>query len=296
MPEGVQLWNRRPYETIEVKRLAGALGAEIFNIDLSKPLSDELLGEIYTAFVENQVIFFRDQDLTPDQYLAFAKRWGGIHLHPYMKGLDDYPEILELIKAETDTYAFGNSWHSDQMFAPKPAKLTMLYAKETPAYGGDTMFANLYMAYDTLSDGMKAAVSRLRGVNYGDRRKSEGGGSARAARYAGASGMKMKDPGTQQTDSVHPLVRTHVDSGRKALYMGIHTQALDGFTPEESRVLLNQLQEHIKRPEFTCRFRWRPGSIALWDNRCCQHYAINDYAGQRRRMHRITIMGEEAPF
>jgi len=296
MPEGVQLWNRRPYETIEVKRLAGALGAEIFNVDLSKPLSDELFGEIYTAFVENQVIFFRDQDLTPEQYLAFAKRWGGIHLHPYMKGLDDYPEILELIKAETDTYAFGNSWHSDQMFAPKPAKLTMLYAKETPAYGGDTMFANLYMAYDTLSDGMKATVSRLHGVNCGDRRKSEGGGSARAARYAGASGMKMKDPGTQQTDSVHPLVRTHVDSGRKALYMGIHTQSLDGFTPEESRVLLNQLQEHIKRPEFTCRFRWRPGSIALWDNRCCQHYAINDYAGQRRRMHRITIMGEEAPF
>jgi len=295
MPEGVPLWNHRPYEAITIERVTGALGAEISGVDLSRPLTDDVFAEIYQAFVEHQVIFFRDQDMTPDQYLAFARRWGGIHLHPYMKGLDDHPEILELIKTETDTYAFGNSWHSDQMFAPKPAKLTMLYAKETPPAGGDTMFANLYLAYDTLSDSMKKMLAGLRGVNYGDRRKAQGGGS-RAQRYAGASGMKMKDPGNQQTDSSHPLVRTHVDSGRKALYMGIHTQCLDGFTPEESRVLLDQLQRHISRPEFTCRFRWRPGSLALWDNRCCQHYAVNDYAGQRRRMHRITILGEEAPF
>ena len=295
MPEGVHLWNRRPYETIAVERIAGALGAEISNVDLSRPLSDDVFGEIYTAFVEHQVIFFRDQDLTPEQYLAFARRWGGIHLHPYMQGLDDHPEILELIKAETDTYAFGNTWHSDQMFAPKPAKITMLYALEVPEAGGDTIFASLYHAYDSLSDGMKAMVGRLRGFNCGDKRNSQDGRS-RAERYKGASGMKMRDPGDIQTDSVHPLVRTHVDTGRRALYMGNHTKALDGFTPAESRVLLDQLQEHIKRPEFTCRFRWRPGSLALWDNRCCQHYAVNDYAGQRRRMHRITIMGEEAPF
>lgn len=295
MPEGIQLWNYRPYETIEVKRVAGALGAEIFNVDLSRPLTDEIFSEIYQAFVEHQVIFFRDQQMTPEQYLAFAKRWGGIHLHPYMQGLDDHPEILELIKTESDTYAFGNTWHSDQMFAPKPAKCTMLYAKETPPYGGDTMFANLYMAYDTLSDGMKAMVGGLRGLNCGDKKKSQDGRS-RAERYAGASGMKLKDPGNLQTDSVHPLVRTHVDSGRKALYMGNHTKSLDGFTPEESRVLLDQLQKHISRPEFTCRFRWAPGSLAIWDNRCCQHYAINDYAGHRRRMHRITIQGEDAPF
>jgi taurine dioxygenase len=295
MPEGVQLWNHRPYETITVDPVAGALGAEISNVDLSQPLTDDLFGEIYTAFVRYQVIFFRDQDLTPDQYLAFAKRWGDIHLHPFMKGLDDHPEILELIKTETDTYAFGNTWHSDQMFAPKPAKITMLYALETPPAGGDTIYASLYHAYDALSDGMKEMVGRLNGHNCGDKRKGQDGRS-RAERYKGASGMKMKDPGDVQTDSVHPLVRTHVDTGRKALYMGVHTKSLDGFTEAESRVLLDQLQDHIKRPEFTCRFRWAPGSLALWDNRCCQHYAVNDYAGQRRRMHRITIKGEEAPF
>ncbi len=295
MPEGVQLWNHRPYETIEVSPIAGALGAEIAGVDLSKPLSDDVFAEIYQAFVDHRVIFFRDQQMTPDQYLTFAKRWGGIHLHPFMKGLDLHPEILELIKTETDTYAFGNSWHSDQMFAPKPAKCTMLYAKETPSSGGDTLFANMTAAYEALSDGMKAMLDGLRGFNSGDRTSAHGRKS-RAERYTGSTGMILQDPGHVQTESVHPLVRTHVDTGRKALYMGSHTQWLDGFTQAESKQILAQLQEHIRRPEFTCRFRWAPGSLAIWDNRCCQHYAINDYAGQRRRMHRITIKGEDAPF
>lgn len=295
MPEGVQLWNRRPYETIEVNPIAGALGAEISGVDLRAPVTDDVFGEIYTAFVDHQVIFFRDQKMSPKQYLAFAKHWGDIHLHPYMKGLDDYPEILELVKNEKDTYAFGNTWHSDQMFAPKPAKCTMLHAQETPPYGGDTMYASLYRAYDTLSDGMKDMIGNLRGVNCGDG-KRRNGGKSRAERYKGASSMKMRESNEVQPDSVHPVVRTHPDTGRKALYIGAHTQWLDGFTEDESRVILNQLQAHITRPEFTCRFRWQPGSLAIWDNRCCQHYAVNDYAGQRRRMHRITIQGEEAPF
>ncbi len=295
MPEAVELWNHRPYEAIEVTPIAGALGAEIAGADLSKPLTDGLFAEIYQAFVEHQVIFFRDQEMTPEQYLAFAKRWGAIHLHPFMKGLDAHPEILELVKTETDTYAFGNSWHSDQMFAPKPAKCTMLYAKETPAHGGDTLFASLYLAYESLSDGMKTMLDGLHGFNSGDRTSAHGRKS-RAERYTGAAAMILQDPGDVQTESVHPLVRTHVDTGRKALYIGSHTQWLDGFTPEESRPILAQLQNHISRPEFTCRFRWAPGSLAIWDNRCCQHYAINDYAGQRRRMHRITIKGEDAPF
>lgn len=295
MPEGVQLWNFRPYQTIEVKRIAGALGAEISGVDLTRPLTDELYSEIYQAFLENQVIFFRDQHMTPEQFLAFARRWGGIHLHPYMKGLDDYPEILELIKTETDTYAFGSSWHSDQMFAPKPAKCTMLLGREIPPAGGDTMFANMYLAYESLSDGMKATLRRIRALNSGDKKRA-GNGRNRAERYSGASGMKLKDPGNIQTDSVHPLIRTHPDTGRQSLYIGSHTQHFDGFTPEESEPLIAFLRDHCRRPEFTCRFRWAPGSLAIWDNRCAQHYAINDYQGYRRRMHRITIMGEDAPF
>lgn len=295
MPEGINLWQFKPYETIKVHRIAGALGAEIDGVDLSRPLTDALYAEIYQAFLENQVIFFRDQTMSPEQYLAFAKRWGGIHLHPYMKGLDDHPEILELLKTETDTYAFGSTWHSDQMFAAKPAKCTMLYAKEIPAVGGDTLFANMYLAYEALSDGMKTMLAGLKGLNCGDRKRA-GGGKTRAERYSGAQGMLMKDPGNIQTDSVHPIVRTHADTGRKGLYLGSHTQRFDGFTDAESEPLLRYLRRHCARPEFTCRFRWQVGSLTIWDNRCVQHYALNDYQGMRRRMHRITIQGEDAPF
>ncbi len=275
--------------------IAGALGAEITGADLTRPLTDALYSEIYQAFLENQVIFFRDQDMTAEQFLAFAKRWGGIHLHPYMKGLDHLPEVLELIKTETDTYAFGSSWHSDQMFAPKPAKCTMLLGREIPPAGGDTIFANMYLAYESLSEGMKAMLRPLKALNAGDRKRG-GMGSSRADRYSGAQKMKLKDPGNIQTESVHPLVRTHPDTGRLGLYLGSHTQHLDGFTPGESEPILAYLRQHCRRPEFTCRFRWAPGSLAIWDNRCVQHYAINDYQGYRRRMHRITIQGEDAPF
>ena len=295
MPEGINLWQFKPYEKIEVRPIAGALGAEIGGVDLSEPIGDALFGDIYQAFLEHQVIFFRDQEITPDQYLAFAHHWGDIHRHPYMMGLPDHPDILELLKTETDTYAFGNTWHSDQMFAPRPAKCTMLYAKELPTVGGDTLFANMYMAYDSLSDGMKALVGGLKGLNCGDRNQNKGGQS-RAERYSGAQGMLLKDPGNIQTDSVHPIVRTHVDTGRKGLYFGSHTLRLDGFTEAESEPILGYLRDHCTRPEFTCRFRWGVGSLTIWDNRCVQHYAISDYQGERRRMHRITIQGEEAPF
>ncbi|MGI9388136.1 MAG: TauD/TfdA dioxygenase family protein [Methyloligellaceae bacterium] len=295
MSEGVNLREPDPYQTISVKPLSGALGAEIDGVDLSKPLTDERFAEIYQAFLENQVIFFRDQEMSPEQYLAFAKRWGGIHRHPYMKGLDAHPDILELLKTETDTYAFGSTWHSDQMFAPKPAKCTMLYAKELPAVGGDTLFSNMYLAYESLSDGMKAALAGLKGLNCGDRNRGSSGKS-RAERYSGAQGMLLKDPGNVQTDSAHPIVRTHADTGRKGLYLGSHTVRLDGFADEESKPLLDYLRRHCQRPEFTCRFRWQVGSLTIWDNRCVQHYAIDDYQGMRRRMHRITIQGEDAPY
>ena len=171
MPEGVHLWNHRPYETITVKKVAGALGAEISGVDLREPLTDDLFDEIYTAFVEHQVIFFRDQDMSPEQYLAFAKRWGEIHLHPHMPCLDGYPGIIEIEKKETDTVAFGGNWHTDQMFTATPARVTMLYAKEVPPAGGDTMFANLYLAYDSLSDGMKEMIGDLRTVNQYNKKK-----------------------------------------------------------------------------------------------------------------------------
>ncbi len=282
-----------PYETITVKPIAGAMGAEIEGIDLAK-LDDRSFAEIHRAFLENNAIFFRDQTLTPAQYLGFAKRWGDIHLHPYMKGMADNPEIFEIIKTETETKNFGNRWHTDQQFCPDPAKATMLYAQETPAAGGDTMYANLYLAYDALSDGMKQMLAGLKTYNMGDRKY---GGKSRAERYASGGDIMAGRvaPPKEEINSVHPLIRTHPETGRKALYIGSHTARFDGMTEEESAPLRKFLMQHARRPEFTCRFRWQPGSIAIWDNRCCQHYAVNDYHGQRRRMLRITIKGD-APF
>jgi taurine dioxygenase len=287
------------YRRIEVKPIAGALGAEVGGVDLGK-LDDATFKEIEAAWLEHLVVFFRKQSITPQQQIAFARRFGEIHYHPFMKGMEEHPEILEIIKEEGDTRAFGEVWHTDQMFNPNPAKATILYAKETPDAGGDTLFANMYLAYDALSEPMKAFVDRVKTWNVGDRKKLSQGdkmGSAREGRYVGNAKMaaKVRDPGEVVTEAAHPLVRTHPETGRKALYIGNHTQTLDGFRQAEARPIVEFLMAHSVHPEFTCRFRWEPGSLAIWDNRCTQHRALNDYPGKRRRMHRITIAGD-APF
>ena len=293
MPEGMRLWNFQPYRAIEVSPVAGAMGVEISGVNLAGPLDDEVFRDIYQALLDYQVVFFRDQTLTPEQYLAFAMRWGGIHLHPYMKGMPDQPEIFEIIKNETDTQNFGGRWHSDQMFCPEPAKATMLYAREVPEAGGDTLYSNLYLAYETLSDGMKRMLADVKTVNLGDRKY---GGRSRAERYLQGGSMAGKvQPLNQDINSEHPLIRTHPETGRKALYIGSHSARLAGMTDEESAPLIAYLMGQASKPEFTCRFRWRVGSLALWDNRCCQHHAVNDYHGRKRRMHRITIKGDK-PF
>ena len=187
------------YRQIEIKPIAGALGAEIANVDLST-LDDETFSQIEAAWLEHLVVFFRNQTLTPEQQIAFAKRFGEIHYHPFMKGMDERPEILEIIKEEGDTRVFGEVWHTDQMFNPKPAKATILYAKETPDAGGDTLFANMYLAYDVLSDPMKEMLKGIKTWNVGDRKKlsqNDEIGSTRDGRYAGNEKMaaKVRDPG-----------------------------------------------------------------------------------------------------
>jgi len=281
--------------SLDIRPIAGSLGAEIHGVAL-KSLTEGQFEEVYAAFVQYQAVFFRDQQFSAQEYLDFAHRWGGIHQHPFMKHLEEYPGILEIVKTEADTAAFGNAWHSDQMFAQKPAKCTMLYAKEVPAFGGDTVFSNMYDAYEGLSSGMQQLVGRIKGWNTGDREKLRSRTSAEIRARQVLSKMTEKAPGAVQTESAHPLVRTHKDTGRRALYIGGHTLAIDGWTDAESRPLIDFLREHSARPEYTCRFNWAVNSLAIWDNRCVQHYAVNDYPGQRRRMHRITIQGEEVPF
>lgn len=287
--------NRR----IEVKPIAGALGAEISGVDL-RNVDDETFAEIHDAWLEHLVVFFRDQHLTPEQQIAFCKRFGAVHHHPFIKGMPEYPDILEIIKEEGDTRAFGETWHTDQMFNPKPAKATILYAKETPKFGGDTMFANMYLAYEALSEPMKEAIKNLKTWNTGNRKKLHENDAKRGEKsgdYKGNSKMadKVRDPGDLVTECAHPLVRTHPETGRKGLFIGNHTQTIHGMKPDEARPIVEYLQHHSVQPEFTCRFRWEVGSMAIWDNRCTQHRALNDYHGQRRRMHRITIAGD-TPF
>lgn len=281
-----------PFRTIEAHRFAAALGAEITGVDLAQDLPDEVLADIRAALLDHQVIVFRNQQLTPDQQLAFARRWGEIHLHPFLEGMAGYPEILQVIKTPDDKKNFGGSWHTDQMFSPQPAMGTMLYAVEVPSAGGDTLFTNQYLAYDSLSSGMKALLAQLSSVCVGDNLRQHGGIS-RAQRYSqDMAHMKAKDPGNVQTTSVHPLVRTHPETGRKALYIGGHVQRFDGMTEDESEPLIAYLKQHATRPEFTCRVRWAPGTLTFWDNRCTQHFAINDYPAETRIMRRITICGD----
>ena len=283
------------YRHITVHPVAGALGAEIQGANLAH-LTDEVFDEIHAAWLDYQVVFFHDQHITPKQQLALAHRFGDIHHHPFMKSMDDYPDIFEIVKNENDTHTFGATWHSDQMFNPQPAKATILYAKETPDAGGDTLFASMYAAHDALSETLRKTLAGVKTWSIGDRFKHYKG-KGRKDRYAGNEKMagKVKDPGNVITEAAHPLLRTHPESGKKALYIGSHTQTLVDFDNEEAAPILAFLRKHAIRPEFTCRFRWQPGSMAIWDNRCVQHRALGDFTDQRRRMHRITIAGD-APF
>jgi taurine dioxygenase len=272
-----------PFET---RPIAGALGAELHGIDLSRELPAETIGAIRQALLDHGVIFFRDQGLPPDRLLALARRFGTPVEYPFLKGIEGFPEIITVSKLENETINFGGVWHSDTTYLQEPPMATLLVAREVPDVGGDTIFANQYLAYETLSDGMKRLLAGLKGVASSakadssrtreDRIKSDGSADARKLLIA-----------------EHPAVRTHPETGRKVLYVNrAHTVSFAGMTEEESAPLLEFLFRHQIRPEFTCRFRWTAGSLAIWDNRCAQHYAVNDYAGHRRIMQRITLAGD----
>lgn len=272
--------------TLNIRPVAGALGAEIYGVDLSQELSDETIGQIRQALLDHLVIFFREQDIRPDDHLRFAQYFGETVEYPLVKGLEGYPQIMTVVKLEHEKLNFGGLWHSDTTYLEEPPLGSILVARELPPYGGDTLFANMYMAYDTLSDGMKELLAPLRGISTSNRSRVSDTRQARLQDGAKAA------PDTVLT-ATHPVVRTHPETGRKALFVnGAHTLRFENMTEEESASLLAYLFEHQTRPEFTCRFRWEPGSIAFWDNRCTQHNPINDYHGFKRVMHRITIAGD----
>ena len=274
---------------VQIKKIAGALGAEIHAVDLGGSLSADLVAEIRAALLEHLVVFFRDQNLSVAQFLAFARAMGKPIEYPLLKGLPDYPDVIEVSKLEHESVNFGGVWHSDTAYLEHPPMGSMLLAREVPPAGGDTLFANQYLAYETLSSGLRSMLDGLVGVNSSakadasrtreDRVRTEGREDARKEYLA-----------------EHPAVRTHPETGRKALYVNVaQTVRFKAMTEEESAPLLNYIFQHQIRPEFTCRFAWRVGSLAFWDNRCAQHNAVNDYRGYRRVMHRITLGGDKPP-
>jgi taurine dioxygenase len=272
---------------LEVKKIAGALGAEVRGVDLSKPLSAEGIAEVRRAFLDHLVIFFRDQNLTAEQFLSFARTMGRPIEYPLLKGLPEYPDIIQVMKLEHERVNFGGMWHSDTEYLELPPMGTMLLAREVPPAGGDTLFANQYLAYEALSAGMRRMLDGLIGVN------TSGKADASRTREDRVRSDAREDA-KKEYIAEHPVVRTHPETGRKALYVNpAHTLRFKDMTEAESAPLLNFLFQHQTQPEFTCRFRWEVGSLAFWDNRCAQHNPVNDYHGYRRVMHRITLGGDE---
>jgi taurine dioxygenase len=267
---------------ITARPIAGALGAEVYGVGSLAKASDETIARIRELWLEHSVIFFRDQPLEPKDFVTFARRFGDVVHYPFLKGLDEAPEVITVAKREDERVNFGGLWHTDTAYLDQPPMATMLVAREIPPFGGDTLFASAYAAYDALSDGLKKLLDPLKAIN----------SSAKAEKTRTREDRKAGEE-RKVLEAAHPVVRTHPETGRKALYVnGGHTLRFEGMSEEESAGLLAYLFEHQVKPEFTCRFRWEPGSIAFWDNRCALHNPVNDYHGYRRIMHRVTLAGD----
>jgi taurine dioxygenase len=272
---------------IEVRPITGSIGAEIGGVDVSQELSAAAISKIRQALLDHLVIFLRDQEISPAQQLAFVSRFGEPDIYPFVKGLEDYPQITPILKLPAETVNFGGIWHSDTVYQPQPPMATVLYAKQLPPTGGDTLFANQYQAYESLSASFRRILDGLMAVN------SAAKGSAAQTRSD-----RVADAGTGLAagamEAEHPVVRTHPETGRKALYVNTgHTVRFEGMTEAESAPILDFLYRHQIQPEFCCRFAWQPGSLAFWDNRCAQHYPVNDYHGHTRLLHRVTLKGDK---
>ena len=271
------------YQAIRVEKLTPHIGAEVHGVDLSKSLDERTFKEIHEALTENQVIFFRDQHLTPEQHKAFGRLFGELVVHPAAPSLvDGHPEILVIHADEHSKHVAGENWHTDVSCDPTPPMGSMLYMHELPPVGGDTRFASMYAAYDALSEPMKRFLEPLTAIHDGEHV------------YRGRYGVN--DAGKVFPRAEHPVVRTHPVSGKKALYVnrGFTTRIAQLRRPE-SAALLEMLYQHIETPELSCRFKWQANSIAFWDNRCVQHHALWDYYPNKRYGHRVTIKGDK-PF
>jgi taurine dioxygenase len=274
-------------QPFSLRRLSGALGAEIGGVHLAPDMPADSIAALRAAWLEHGVLFFRGQGhLDAPAFAAFARRFGEVIEYPFVKGLPEAPEVIPVVKLEHETVNFGGLWHTDTAYLETPPMATMLIAREVPPFGSDTLFASGHAAERGLSEGLRRMLAPLKAVN-----------SSAKADVTKTREDRLKDNARSDARKVyeaeHPVLRTHPETGRKALYVNIgHTTRFADMTEEESAPLLAYLYQHQVRPEFTCRFSWEPGSIAFWDNRCVLHNPVNDYHGHRRVMHRVTLAGD----
>jgi taurine dioxygenase len=275
------------YGDLDVRPISGALGAEVGNVDLSAELDDSTIADIRAAFLDHHVLVFRDQHLGPEQQMEFGRRFGELDTHPFVDGNPEHPEVIDIVTEADDPLNFGGGWHSDLTFLESPDLGSILYAVELPEVGGDTLFANQHAAYDELSDTMKELLDGLSAVHSAAAQYGDGGLSTRS------EAMSTKNTDASHATVEHPLVRTHPETGRKALFVNRgFTVGIAGMRGGEARALLGYLMPHAVKERFTCRVAWEPGTLTMWDNRSVQHYALHDYAGRRRHMRRVTIKGD----
>lgn len=271
----------KDYDRIRVEPLTGSIGAEIANVDL-RDLDDQLIAELHDAWMSHKVLFFRDQELTQEQHVAYGRAFGELEIHPFSPNVASHPEILVLESTE-ENFSAAETWHSDVTFRERPPLGSILMGRIVPPFSGDTCWANMDLVYERLSDEVKEQIDGRYAIHS----------------YVKAFGRNMSETKRAEVaerfpDQKHPIVRTHPVTGRKSLFINrTFTLTIDGMTPDESRSLRYDLYSAVNEPEFQCRFRWRPGSMAQWDNRCTQHYAVPDHGGFHRRMERITLLGDQ---
>ena len=275
--------------TIEVCPIAGSLGAEVRGVSLADDLSDAHIKQIRQALLEHLVIFFRDQQLSPEQQIRFARRLGPLEQHDFVLGLPEHPEIIRVVReADEQGMNFGGGWHSDVTHQECPALGSVLYALDVPPSGGDTLFANQYLAYESLSIGLRRLLDPMTAIH-----SAKGPFGPEGRSKTNWQNMQVQVSERALDEMEHPVVRTHPETGRKALFVNrTFTTRFKDMTEAESQPLLEFLFKHASQERFTCRFRWTRGAVAMWDNRCVLHYALNDYTGFRREMHRVTISGD----
>ena len=269
-----------PTMTLRIAPLSPIIGAEVSGVDLAQPLDDQTLADLEAAWAKHLVLFFRDQELTFEQHKALGRRFGALHIHPAAPKDAEHPEILVVHADDTVTFVPGDLWHSDVSCDVEPPMGSILRIEQVPSSGGDTLFANMYAAYDGLSDHMQRLLSCLTAVHEGE--------PYYRSRYGSGTMRDMQHPTAE-----HPVVRTHPVTRRQALYVneGFTTRIKD-LPTAESEALLAFLFKHCARPDFHCRFQWRANSVGVWDNRCTQHLAIWDYYPETRHGYRVTIKGD----